>query len=134
MDVVLVMETSSKWPDDLQAIQHIKAAFNIKLKQLLEADQKTRTKALRGNANPSKQLTYDAHFLDVRVGGRFADVTKGGLTFRLWIKCEREEYLMSTAGESAAVNAYHTQYELRPAHSKAITSIASSHKHYSASV
>lgn len=33
--VLLQFETSGKWPDDLVAIQHIKAAFHIKLATLL---------------------------------------------------------------------------------------------------
>ena len=36
--VVLQFETSGKWPDDLTAIQHIKAAFHIRLAELLKSE------------------------------------------------------------------------------------------------
>ena len=38
LQVVLQFETSGKWPDDLTAIQHIKAAFHIRLAKLLKSE------------------------------------------------------------------------------------------------
>ena len=38
LTVVLQFETSGKWPDDLTAIQHIKAAFHIRLAELLRTE------------------------------------------------------------------------------------------------
>ena len=35
---MLQFETSGKWPDDLMAIQHIKAAFHIRLAELLRTE------------------------------------------------------------------------------------------------
>lgn len=35
---MLQFETSGKWPDDLTAIQHIKAAFHIRLAELLKTE------------------------------------------------------------------------------------------------
>lgn len=39
MEVTLHFEASAKWPDDFDAIQHVKTAFYLKISELLKADQ-----------------------------------------------------------------------------------------------
>lgn len=72
MEVVLQFETSGKWPDDLTAIQHIKAAFHLRLAELLKSKCSLVTAASR-------------HHLDV---------LKDGFVFRVKIMHYREMVLL----------------------------------------
>lgn len=72
LEVVLQFESSGKWPEDLTAIQHIKAAFHIRLAELL------RTKCSMSTAASRKHL----------------DVQKDGFVFRIKIMHYREIMLL----------------------------------------
>ncbi|KAJ7384542.1 Nucleolar protein 6 [Desmophyllum pertusum] len=72
MEVVLQFETSGKWPDDLTAIQHIKAAFHIRLAHLLKSECSLVTAA----------------------SAKHVDVLKDGLVFRIKIMHYREMVLL----------------------------------------
>ena len=52
--VILQFETSGKWPDDLTAIQHIKAAFHIRLAELLKSECSLITAASRQHVDVLK--------------------------------------------------------------------------------
>lgn len=39
IEATLHFETSAKWPDDFEAIQHVKTAFYLKIAELLQEDQ-----------------------------------------------------------------------------------------------
>ena len=52
--VILQFETSGKWPDDLTAIQHIKAAFHIRLAELLKSECSLVTAASRQHVDVLK--------------------------------------------------------------------------------
>lgn len=71
MEVILQFETSGKWPDDLTAIQHIKAAFHIRLAELLKSECSLVTAASR----------------------QHVDVLKDGFVFRVKIMHYREMVL-----------------------------------------
>ncbi|KAK3732920.1 hypothetical protein QZH41_012680 [Actinostola sp. cb2023] len=77
-EVLLQFETSGKWPDDLVAIQHIKAAFHIKLAELL-ADKCS----LQAVATP-----------------KHVDVLKSGFAFRVKIAHYREMVLLQQSKPS----------------------------------
>jgi len=66
------LETSGKWPDDVAAIQHIKAAFHIRLAKLLKSEC-----TLVTAASP-----------------QYVDVLKDGLVFRIKIMHYREMVLL----------------------------------------
>ncbi|XP_078367178.1 nucleolar protein 6-like isoform X2 [Oculina patagonica] len=72
MEVVLQFETSGKWPDELTAIQHIKAAFHITLAKLLKSECSLVTAA----------------------SSQHVDVLKDGLVFRIKIMHYREMVLL----------------------------------------
>lgn len=52
--VILQFETSGKWPDDLTAIQHIKAVFHIRLAELLKSECSLITAASRQHVDVLK--------------------------------------------------------------------------------
>ena len=52
--VVLQFESSGKWPEDLTAIQHIKAAFHIRLAELLRTKCSMSTAASRKHLDVQK--------------------------------------------------------------------------------
>jgi len=72
MEVVLQFETSGKWPDDPTAIQHIKAAFHIRLAELLRTECSLVTAA----------------------SAKHVDVQKDGFVFRIKITHYREMVLL----------------------------------------
>ncbi|TPX47959.1 hypothetical protein SeMB42_g03163 [Synchytrium endobioticum] len=81
MDIILQLESSSRWPDDFEAMHKFKVAFLIKLVESLAAVMPGTT---------AKVATPDAN--NLREG--WADVTiPPGFTFRLWIQNERESFL-----------------------------------------
>lgn len=67
-EVVVHMEATGKWPEDWDALRHIKAAFHIALAKLLK-EQASLTTVARPD---------------------FIDVLKDGLVFRLRIACHKE--------------------------------------------
>jgi len=69
--VIIQFETSGKWPDDIDAIQHIKAAFQIKLAKLIREQLKCPTVA-----TPA-----------------YTDVIKNGYVFRFVVVHYREMML-----------------------------------------
>ncbi|CAH3109711.1 unnamed protein product [Porites lobata] len=72
IEVVLQFETSGKWPDDVTAIQHIKAAFHIRLAELLKTE----------------------YSLVTAVSPKHVDVHKDGFVFRIKIMHYREMVLL----------------------------------------
>ncbi|CAM9687850.1 unnamed protein product, partial [Laminaria digitata] len=72
LDVVVRLESSSKWPDDLEAVRSTGTAFLIRLAQCLEKQYKLRCV----------------------VGRRFVDVITAGYCFRLRIGGDRELALL----------------------------------------
>ncbi|XP_067130001.1 nucleolar protein 6 [Centruroides vittatus] len=72
MEVLLHMETSGKWPDDIDAIRRTKAAFYIKLAEMLK----------------SQFMLISVPFTE------YVDVLKDGYVFRLSIACHKEINLL----------------------------------------
>ncbi|KAJ4348225.1 U3 snoRNP protein [Didymosphaeria variabile] len=88
--IVLQLEASARWPDDLCAIQRTKIAFLLKLSELLSASHKT-YKAQVGLENPS-QPSQNQAFLDITL-----KTGKHGVpdyAFRLRIHHDREATLL----------------------------------------
>ena len=82
MDVIIQLETSSRWPDNIEAIHKFKVAFLIRMVELL-ANVMPGTTAKVAAPN-SKELKEG-----------WADVTiPPGYTFRLWIQNERESIVL----------------------------------------
>ena len=89
-NAVIQFESSGKWPDDIDAIQRIKAAFHNKLSECVQKQLK-----LVSVATPS-----------------FVDVVKNGYVFRLHIGHYRE---MVLCRESEAVGPLKKEHERRAA-------------------
>ncbi|XP_043516019.1 nucleolar protein 6 isoform X3 [Frieseomelitta varia] len=68
LDVSLQLSTSGKWPDELEAFRHTKAAFHIQIAECLRKQYK---------------LTVKAHF-------PYVDVYKDGFVFRLRVAHQKE--------------------------------------------
>lgn len=129
--IVLQFEASTRWPDDLCAIQRTKIAFLLKLSELLSEAHKT-YKTEVGMENPS-QPSQNQAFLDIT-----ACSTKPGVpdfVFRLRIHHDREATLLERqlkdktldahSRESAAVTlALHNRDFLRvPSHTQSIQNL-----------
>ena len=128
-NVVLQFEGSTRWPDDLTAIQRTKIAFLLKLReQLLESiDSITAQPGLENGDND----ILNQGFLDV--------IYDSGAAFRLRIHHDREQTLLErnlkdktldpSAKEVAALGlaTYKRDYIKSPAHTQSIARLCSRH-------
>ncbi|RPA72847.1 Nrap protein [Ascobolus immersus RN42] len=85
-DVILQFETSSRWPDDLAAIQKTKLAFLLKIAELMEEQAEESISARVGLENPGHPI-QNAGYLDLAYAS--------GPVYRIRIFHEREEVLLS---------------------------------------
>lgn len=126
-NVVLQFEGSTRWPDDLLAIQRTKIAFLLKLREQL----------LESTDSISAQLGLENGDNDVLNQG-FLDVTyDSGAAFRLRIHHDREQTLLErnlkdktlepSAKDVAALGlaAYKRDYIRSPSHTQAIARLCS---------
>lgn len=88
-----LLETSNKWPDDLECIKRLKCAFNIKFVQLLR----------------------DLHSLIAFTNVEFSDVFYKGYVFRLFIYTSRELAIMKTSvnNETSIISTHDTDESLK---------------------
>eukprot|EP00743_Colponemidia_sp_Colp-15_P007495 GILK01008100.1.p1 GENE.GILK01008100.1~~GILK01008100.1.p1 ORF type:complete len:1201 (+),score=282.77 GILK01008100.1:38-3604(+) len=110
--VRIQFESSSRWPDNLEAIQNLKTAFYLKMKEALENDHRTRSE----------------------VTEKFLDVFFRGFVFRLDIYHEREIHLVRKNPDVSAVRAFEREYLLRPLYSQRIHAFALEHLSYGPAV
>ncbi|QRV78620.1 U3 small nucleolar RNA-associated protein 22 [Ceratobasidium sp. AG-Ba] len=86
MDVILQLEKSARWPDDLAAIQKIKLAFFVGIADALRAqDDKMRTEVV---------LDSDATETDIHDNASLEVLTPSGFAFRMRIYHDREKTLL----------------------------------------
>ncbi|KAK0529877.1 U3 snoRNP protein [Tilletia horrida] len=103
-NIILVFESSPKWPDDLEALQAMKAAFLETLARLIPANLPgTRTSAVFDDDAATSSI-QDQVALDI--------ITPTGYAFRARIQCERERRLLE---EIIAEKRYNTPREQRQA-------------------
>ncbi|KAG1669163.1 Nucleolar protein 6 [Nymphon striatum] len=74
LEVIITLESSGKWPDDLEALLHVKAAFQLKFAKLLK----------------------EQCFLKTLATPDYTDVYKDGYVFRLIVSCQKEIVLRKT--------------------------------------
>ncbi|ORX83004.1 Nrap protein [Basidiobolus meristosporus CBS 931.73] len=84
IDVVLQLETSGRWPDDLVAIQKIKSAFYLKISEGLESEYPDMYTTVVDEGDDSS--IQSCSYLDVTV--------PAGFTFRCRIQNDREITLL----------------------------------------
>ncbi|EKM77700.1 hypothetical protein AGABI1DRAFT_61282 [Agaricus bisporus var. burnettii JB137-S8] len=87
MDIVIEFEKSSKWPDDLKAIQKIKLAFfEMVAEQLMKKVEGLKARVVTGDGVHESNLVLDQSFLEV--------LTPEGWAFALRIWNPREAVLL----------------------------------------
>ena len=59
--MVCQLESSGKWPDEVEAIQQIKAAFYVKMSELLSRDHSLVSSPTFDHLDILKALTYRLH-------------------------------------------------------------------------
>jgi U3 small nucleolar RNA-associated protein 22 len=135
-ECVITFEGSGKWPEDLHAIQKVKAAFLTKIAEALrKAVAGVRCEVAFGLTGAK---TGTQTYLDVLLSEGFA--------FRIWIHHARERNILEDTllDESLdddvrrqwqhALVEHHQQYIARPAHHAAIAALQSRHASFSTSV
>ncbi|CUA70802.1 U3 small nucleolar RNA-associated protein 22 [Rhizoctonia solani] len=121
MDVVLQLEKSARWPDDLVAIQKLKLAFFVGIADGLRAqDPKIQT---------AVALDSDATEVDIRDNCSLEVVTPSGFAFRLRIYHDREKTLLdgmmeSSPGAKDALRLHQTRFIHMPRHHAAVAALS----------
>eukprot|EP01135_Chromosphaera_perkinsii_P005307 Nk52_evm4s337 gene=Nk52_evmTU4s337 len=82
VDIICEFESSSKWPDDLEAIENMKCALYVKMGELLK------------KADKEGELITS-------VTKNFLDVFREGYVFRVFIHHERERFLLKELVQEA---------------------------------
>ena len=128
-DVIIQFEGSTRWPDDLVAIQRTKIAFLLKVKELLQDTTDTLTARI-GLENGEHDILNQG-FLDV--------VYDSGVAFRLRIHHDREQTLLERTLKDKALDPrskevaalglakYKRDYVKTPSHTQAIAGLCSRH-------
>lgn len=114
-NTLIQFETSGKWPDDIEAIHHIKAAFHIKIANCLQRV------GIPAVSTPT-----------------FVDVTKNGYVFRFSVVHYREMVLCTESSATGLLKKQHeiTSKELdvlivkKPVHNTLIHSLNGQHNAY----
>lgn len=128
-DVCVQFEGSTRWPNDVAAVQRTKIAFLLKMTELLESNTDGLT-ARVGLENEKQRLLNNA-FLDV--------IYPSGAAFRIRIHHERELNMLESllkdktteAGKrediAFAVATYKRTFMQAPAHTQAVRSLCTRH-------
>ncbi|TKA68398.1 hypothetical protein B0A55_08744 [Friedmanniomyces simplex] len=126
-NITIQFEGSTRWPDDVAAIQRTKIAFLLKLSELLQEASAAIT-ARVGLENPSDESLNQA-YLDIAYGS--------GAAFRMRIHHDREQTLLerqlkdkslapsSKEAAARALAAYKRDYIKAPAHTQAVARLCS---------
>ncbi|RPB25655.1 Nrap protein [Terfezia boudieri ATCC MYA-4762] len=139
-DVALQFESSGRWPDDLVAIQRTKAAFLLRIGQLLKetsTDGDISTRVGLENQELGREI-FNASFLDV--------IYHSGPTFRIRIHHEREAYLLQRQTKdktllpqardlaSQALTIYDRTFVKSPIHTTCIAKLCHRHAYLSPTI
>lgn len=131
-DVILQFETSSRWPDEIKALEKTKAAFLIRISDILNKDTTYRTFLTKDDSIPFNE---DVTLLNV--------LTPQGYGFRFRVLSERDEILylraVANAGTQKALvqNIYlkfNQVYIGSVKHTRTINILSSSYPYYSPTV
>ncbi|KAK0556523.1 U3 snoRNP protein [Tilletia horrida] len=104
-DLVLIFESSAKWPDDLEAIQAMKAAFAETLARMIPAN-------LVGGIRAQVVFDEDAAASNIQDQVALEIILPQGYAFRARIHCEREAKLLE---DIVAEKRYNTPKEQKQA-------------------
>ncbi|GAA5910741.1 rRNA-processing protein UTP22 [Sporobolomyces salmoneus] len=132
-DIILTLESSGRWPEDLEGIQKIKAAFLSKIGESLESTRSV-VKA---------QVVFDGEARTVDDNVSLEILTATGYAFRarifyersLLLLEEREEQMGVVASTStSSIDLYSQRFELGPKHHAAISTLQNHFTSYSQTV
>ncbi|KAG8737938.1 hypothetical protein FRC10_007518 [Ceratobasidium sp. 414] len=128
MEVVLQLEKSARWPDDLAAIQKIKLAFFVGIADALRAQDDNIRAAIALDSDASETDVHDNCSLEV--------LTPSGFAFRLRIYHDREKTLLDgvisdkkeapgvVATAKDALRVHETRFVHSPRHHAAVAALA----------
>ncbi|KAG9088526.1 hypothetical protein FS749_002095 [Ceratobasidium sp. UAMH 11750] len=128
MGVVLQLEKSARWPDDLAAIQKIKLAFFVGIADALRAQD--------DNFRAAVALDPDAGEADIHDNCSLEVLTPSGFAFRLRIYHDREKTLLDgiisdrkaapsvVATAKDALRVHETRFVHAPRHHAAVAALA----------
>lgn len=131
-DVVLQFESSSRWPDEIKALEKTKTAFLLKVSETLNRDSSYKCFLTKDNSIPYME---DITLMNV--------LTPGGYGFRFRVLSERDEILylraVSNAGTQKAMvqNVYlkfNQKYLGAVKHSRTISILSTHFPYYSPTV
>lgn len=131
-DIVLQFETSSRWPDEIKAMEKTKAAFLLKISDILNNDTKYRTFLTLDDSIPFNE---DVTLLNV--------LTPDGFGFRFRVLSERDEVLylraVANSGPQKALLQdvylkFNQIYLGSVKHSRTVSILSSSFPYYSPTV
>lgn len=131
-DVILQFETSSRWPDEIKALEKTKAAFLIRISETLNRDSTYRTFLTKDTSIPFNE---DVTLLNI--------LTPGGYGFRFRVLSERDEVLylraVANAGtQKALVQSIYLKFNQKyiglVKHTRTINILLSSFPYYSPTV
>ncbi|OZJ05685.1 hypothetical protein BZG36_01432 [Bifiguratus adelaidae] len=135
VDFILQFEGSTKWPDDIQAIQQVKSAFLLKLAEILK---KVGMKADVGRSVESDNDFFADTYIDI--------YHTSGFTFRGRVQQDREITLLERlikdtktkerqkAQATAALHQIKTIFEYRPEHTFYMQNLCNRHISLSSTV
>jgi U3 small nucleolar RNA-associated protein 22 len=86
LELIIIFESSGRWPDDLKAIQNMKKAFFVRISELIESAYVATVCSISTGLGSS---LFDAGYIDIR--------HESGYTFRCRIHHDREEHLVHQA-------------------------------------
>eukprot|EP01104_Vermistella_antarctica_P019185 TRINITY_DN739_c0_g2_i1.p1 TRINITY_DN739_c0_g2~~TRINITY_DN739_c0_g2_i1.p1 ORF type:complete len:1406 (+),score=464.94 TRINITY_DN739_c0_g2_i1:163-4380(+) len=112
LEVVLQMESSGMWPEDLRAIQALKSAFYVKMGDLL-----------------TEQCS-----LETRACPLYLDVFADGFVYRLFIFYHREPALLRKAGHQVVAAEIERSYVQRVQHASSLRGFHLRHIEYGPTV
>lgn len=131
-DLVLQLESSSKWPDEISALENTKTAFLLKI-----SDSLNKETAYKAFITKDDSITFNEHVCLLNI------LTPEGYGFRVRALSERDEYLYLRAvanadKQKALAQDTYLQFNRRylgvVKHSRTITSMAHHFPYYSATV
>ena len=134
-EILLTLERSGRWPEDLEGIQKIKAAFLSKIGEGLEATRSV-LKA---------ELVFDTEARTIDDNVSLEILTATGYAFRARIYYERTLLLLeereeqmgappTSAGVTSSIDLYHQRFVLGPKHHAAISTLQNHFTSYSHTV
>jgi U3 small nucleolar RNA-associated protein 22 len=121
-DVLITFETSPRWPEDLEAVQKVKAAFLAKISELL-------VDALPGT---QAEVAFDVDTLHISDNVSLEVLLPSGFAFRARIYHAPERTLLErrlhdhpdvSASTRLALDLYHSRFEALPRHHAAMSSL-----------